>query len=41
MTADIRSHHSTDPDGAAVDTFALPTSEVSLKQPLRDLFERH
>ena len=41
MTADIRSQRTTDPDGAAVDIFPLPTDETSLEQLLRDLFENH
>ena len=41
MTADIRSQRTTDPDGAAVDIFPLPTDEASLEQLLRDLFEKH
>jgi hypothetical protein len=41
MTADIRSQRTTDPDGAAVDIFSLPTDEASLEQLLRDLFEKH
>jgi hypothetical protein len=31
----------TDPDGAAVEIFPLPTDEASLEQLLRDLFEQH
>jgi hypothetical protein len=41
MTANIRSERITDPDGAAVDIFPLPTDEASLEQLLRDLFEKH
>jgi hypothetical protein len=41
MTADIRSQRTTDPDGAAVDIFPLPTDEASLEQLLRDLSEKH
>ena len=40
MTADMRSRP-TDPDGATVDIFPLPTDEASLEQLLRDLFEKH
>ena len=31
----------TDPDGATVEVFALPTDEASLEQLLRDLLEQH
>ena len=31
----------TDPDGAIVQIFPLPTDEASLEQLLRDLFEQH
>jgi hypothetical protein len=31
----------TDPDGATVELFSLPTDEASLEALLRDLFERH
>jgi hypothetical protein len=41
MTATIRSQRITDPDGAAVEVFPLPTDAASLEQLLRDLFERH
>ena len=32
MTADIRSQRTTDPDGATVDIFPLPTDEASLER---------
>jgi hypothetical protein len=41
MTATIRLKRITDPDGAAVDIFPLPTDPASLEQLLRDLFEHH
>jgi hypothetical protein len=41
MTADIGPQRTTDPDGAAVDIFPLPTDEASLEQLLRDVFENH
>ena len=31
----------TDPDGATVEIFPLPTGEGSLEELLRDLFEQH
>ena len=40
MTA-TRPKTATDPDGAAVQIFPLPTDEASLEQLLRDLFEQH
>jgi hypothetical protein len=36
-----RSQTAADPDGATVETFALPTDEGSLEELLRDLFEQH
>jgi hypothetical protein len=41
MTADTRPGRVTDPDGATVEVFSLPTDEVSLEALLRELFERH
>ena len=41
MTTATRSQTVTDPDGAPVEIFPLPTDEASLEQLLRDLFEQH
>jgi hypothetical protein len=41
MTADKRPGRVTDPDGATVEVFSLPTDEASLEGLLRDLFENH
>ena len=41
MTAAARATTITDPDGATVEVFSLPTDEASLEQLLRDLFEQH
>jgi hypothetical protein len=41
MTADTRPERVTDPDGATVEVFSLPTDEASLEGLLRDLFENH
>jgi hypothetical protein len=41
MTADTRPGRVTDPDGATVEVFSLPTDEASLEALLRYLFERH
>lgn len=41
MTADTLPGRVTDPDGATVELFSLPTDEASLEALLRELFERH
>jgi hypothetical protein len=41
VTTATRSQTVTDPDGATVEIFALPTDEGSLEELLRDLFEQH
>ena len=41
MTTATRSPTVTDPDGATVEIFPLPTDEGSLEALLRDLFEQH
>ena len=41
MTIALRSQTMTDPDGATVEIFPLPTDEGSLEALLRDLFEQH
>ena len=41
MTTATRSPTVTDPDGATVEIFPLPTEEGSLEALLRDLFEQH
>ena len=41
MTTATRSQTVTDPDGATVEIFPLPTDEGSLEALLRDLFEQH
>jgi hypothetical protein len=41
MTANMRPERVTDPDGAIVETFPLPTDEASLEELLRGLFEQH
>jgi hypothetical protein len=41
MTAVARSKLDTDPDGASVEIFPLPTDEATLEELLRDLFEQH
>ena len=41
MTIALRSQTMTDPDGATVEIFPLPTDEGSLEELLRDLFEQH
>ena len=41
MTAAMRSERVTDPDGATVEVFSLPTDEASLEKLFCDLFENH
>jgi hypothetical protein len=41
MTAGTRPGRVTDPDGAAIEVFSLPTDDASLEALLRELFERH
>ncbi len=41
MTTATHSQTVTDPDGAIVEIFLLPTDEGSLKELLRELFEQH
>jgi hypothetical protein len=41
VTTATRSQTVTDPDGATVEIFPLPTDEGSLEELLRDLFEQH
>ncbi len=41
MTTATRSQTMTDPDGATVEIFPLPTDEESLEELLRELFEQH
>ena len=41
MTTATRSQTMTDPDGATVEIFPLPTDEESLEALLRELFEQH
>ena len=41
MTTATRSQTVTDPDGATVEIFPLPTDEASLEELLRELFEQH
>ena len=41
MTTATRSQTMTDPDGATVEIFPLPTDEASLEELLRELFEQH
>ena len=41
MTTATRSQTVSDPDGATVEIFPLPTDEASLEELLRDLFEQH
>ena len=41
MAAEISPERVTDPDGAVVQAFSLPTDEASLEELLRELFEQH
>jgi hypothetical protein len=41
VTTATRSQTVTDPDGATVEIFPLPTDEASLEELLRELFEQH
>ena len=41
MNTQTRPPRVTDPDGATIEIFPLPSDEMSLEHLLRDLFEKH